>query len=157
MVPVAEPFDVVVTTNSGYPLDQNLYQCVKGMSAAERIVRPGGAIVMAAACEDGLPDHGRYADLLRRAGSLEGLQKLLARPDCAEQDLWQVQIQARIQQRARVHVFSAGLTDEQIAGALLTPCRDISALVRQLAWQPRANARICALPDGPQTIAYLEA
>jgi nickel-dependent lactate racemase len=157
MVPVTEPFDIVVTTNSGYPLDQNLYQCVKGMSAAERIVRPGGAIVMAAACEDGLPDYGRYADLLRRAGSLEGLQTLLARPDSAEQDLWQVQIQARIQQRARVHVFSAGLTDEQITGALLTPCRDIGALVTQLARQVPGNARICALPDGPQTIAYLEA
>jgi nickel-dependent lactate racemase len=55
MVPVAEPFDVVITTNSGYPLDQNLYQTVKGMSAANRIVRDGGAIIMAAACADGLP------------------------------------------------------------------------------------------------------
>ncbi len=65
IVPIEEAYDVVVTSNSGYPLDQNLYQAVKGMSAAARIVRRGGAILMAAACEDGLPDHGLYADLIK--------------------------------------------------------------------------------------------
>ena len=67
MVKVREPYDVVLTSNSGYPLDQNLYQTVKGMSAANRIVREGGAIIMAAACADGLPDHGKYAALLAEA------------------------------------------------------------------------------------------
>ena len=56
--PVEAPFDVVVTTNSGYPLDQNLYQSVKGMSAAACIVKPGGTIICAAECRDGIPDHG---------------------------------------------------------------------------------------------------
>jgi nickel-dependent lactate racemase len=73
MVPVEEPFDAVVTTNSGYPLDQNLYQTVKGMQAAKGIVRAGGAIVLAAACEDGLPRHGRYAELLAEAGSPDAI------------------------------------------------------------------------------------
>src|SRR5256886_13160299 len=67
MAPVAAPYDVVVSTNSGYPLDQSLYQTVKGMSAAAQIVRSGGAIVMASECSDGLPEHGRYKDLLREA------------------------------------------------------------------------------------------
>ena len=53
------PFDIVVTTNSGYPLDQNLYQAVKGMSAAAEIVRPGGTIICAAECRDGLPAMAR--------------------------------------------------------------------------------------------------
>src|SRR5262249_49327414 len=68
MVPVLKPYDVVVSTNSGYPLDQNLYQTVKGMSAAAQIVSHGGAIVMASECSDGLPEHGRYGDLLRETG-----------------------------------------------------------------------------------------
>ena len=63
--PVDAPFDLVITTNSGYPLDQNLYQAVKGMSAAARIVRPGGAIIAAAECSDGLPDHGNFKQLLQ--------------------------------------------------------------------------------------------
>ena len=51
---VPAPFDVVLTSNSGYPLDQNLYQAVKGMSAAARVVKPGGTIICAAECRDGL-------------------------------------------------------------------------------------------------------
>ena len=64
---VPAPFDVVLTTNSGYPLDQNLYQAVKGMSAAAKIVKPGGTIVCAAECRDGLPTHGSYGAVLRVA------------------------------------------------------------------------------------------
>ena len=64
MCPVDSPFDVVLTTNSGYPLDQNLYQAVKGMSAAAKVVKPGGTIVCAAECRDGLPNHGSYGEVL---------------------------------------------------------------------------------------------
>ena len=69
MRPVDAPFDVVITTNSGYPLDQNLYQAVKGMSAAAEVVRPGGTIICAAECRDGLPDHGSYGRLLAQGSS----------------------------------------------------------------------------------------
>ena len=117
MVPVAEPYDIVITTNSGYPLDQNLYQTVKGMSAAGRIVREGGTIILAGACQDGLPDHGRYAQLLVEGGSPEGVLALLAQPGFGEQDQWQVQIQAQIQQHATVCVYSDGLSDAQIERA----------------------------------------
>ena len=150
MVPVAEPFDAVVTTNSGYPLDQNLYQTVKGMQAAKGIVRPGGAILLAAACEDGLPRHGRYAELLAEAGSPEAILERLRQPGFSEQDQWQVQIQAQIQSHAEVYVYSDGLSDAEIRGALLTPTRDLAATLEEL--QPQ---RLCVLPEGPLTIAYL--
>ena len=150
MVPVAEPFDAVVTTNSGYPLDQNLYQTVKGMQAAKGIVRAGGAIVLAAACEDGLPRHGRYAELLAEAGSPDAILELLQRPGFSAQDQWQVQIQAQIQRHADVYVYSDGLDDGEVRAALLTPTRDIATTLAEL--QPR---RLCVLPEGPLTIAYL--
>ena len=60
---VAAPFDVVLTSNSGYPLDQNLYQAVKGMSAAAKVVKPGGTIICAAECRDGLPAHGSFGEV----------------------------------------------------------------------------------------------
>ena len=154
MVPVAAPYDVVITTNSGYPLDQNLYQTVKGMSAASQIVRQGGAIVMAAGCADGLPDHGQYASLLAEAGSPDAILEMLARPGFSVQDQWQVQIQAAIQKKADVHVYSDGLSDEQIRRALFTPCRDIPATVIELV--KKYGPRVCVIPDGPQTIAYLQ-
>jgi nickel-dependent lactate racemase len=155
MAPVDEAYDIVITTNSGYPLDQNLYQAVKGMSAANQVVRDGGAIIIAAACADGLPDHGRYAALLAEAGSPQGVLEMLARPGFSEQDQWQVQIQALIQLRAEVHVYSDGLSDSQITGALFTPCRSIEQTVACLQEKYGPQARLCAIPDGPQTIAYV--
>ena len=71
MVPVEKPFDLVLTSNSGYPLDLNLYQSVKGMSAAAQIVKHGGSIIIAAECWDGIPDHGPYGSLLREAESID--------------------------------------------------------------------------------------
>ncbi len=147
------PYDIVVTTNSGYPLDQNLYQCVKGMSAAARIVRDGGTIIMAAACADGLPDHGRYAALLSEAGSPARMLAMLEQPGFSEPDQWQVQIQAQIQQRADVYVYSDGLSDEQIRRALFTPCRDIEQTLDDLRAKYGPAARVAVLPDGPQVIA----
>ncbi len=155
MVGVDAPYDIVITTNSGYPLDQNLYQSVKGMSAASQIVRDGGSIIIATACEDGLPDHGRYAALLAEAGSPQGVLDMLARPGFEAQDQWQVQIQALIQLRADVYVYSDGLTDQQIEKALFLPCRNIEATLAQLQAKYGPDARICVIPEGPQTIPYL--
>lgn len=155
MVAVSEPYDIVITTNSGYPLDQNLYQCVKGMSAARQIVRQGGAIIMAGACEDGLPDHGLYAQLLAEAGSPQGVLDLIAQPGFSAQDQWQVQIQALIQLHADVYVYSDGLSDAQIERALFKPCRNIPETVDRLLTKYGPGARSCVLPEGPQTIAYL--
>jgi nickel-dependent lactate racemase len=152
---VDKPYDIVITTNSGYPLDQNLYQSVKGMSAANQIVRNGGSIIIAAACEDGLPDHGRYADLLTEAGSPQGVLDMISQPGFCAQDQWQVQIQAQIQRRADIYVYSDGLTDEQIERALFIPCRDLEQTVSELQEKYGSQARICVIPEGPQTIPYL--
>jgi nickel-dependent lactate racemase len=155
MVAVDGPYDIVITTNSGYPLDQNLYQSVKGMSAASQIVRKGGAIIIAAACEDGLPDHGCYAQLLVEAGSPGGIMNLISQPGYNVQDQWQVQIQAQIQAQADVYVYSDGLSDEQIRDALFIPCRQVETTLEDLQASLDYPARICALPEGPQLIPYL--
>jgi len=153
MVQTDKSYDIVITSNSGYPLDQNLYQTVKGMSAARRIVRKGGAILMVAGCEDGLPDHGLYAQLLKTAGSPSGLLEMLAQPGFAAQDQWQVQIQAMVQMHADVYVYSDHLQEEQIRQALFIPCRDMESDLR--IWESKYGPRICVMPEGPQTIAYL--
>jgi nickel-dependent lactate racemase len=157
MVAAAHPFDIVITTNSGYPLDQNLYQAVKGMKAAAQIVRPGGAIIIAAECWDGIPEHGRYGSLLRQARSPQELLERIQAPGFLEQDQWQAQIQAMIQLKAEVYVYSDHLSDEQIREALLLPCRDIPQTVAALRERFGEGATISVMPEGPQTIAYLDA
>ena len=111
---------------------------------------------MCAACQDGLPDHGRYAELLEEAGSPQGVLDMIAQPGFGEQDQWQVQIQALIQLKADVYVYSEGLTDQQITRALLKPCRNIAETIEALKTKYGAHARICVMPDGPASIAYLK-
>jgi nickel-dependent lactate racemase len=145
----------VITSNSGYPLDLNLYQAVKGMSAAAQIVREGGDIILAAECWDGIPTHGQYARLLREATSLEDLYNRIMTPGFRCQDQWQAQVQARVQMKANVHVFASGLSDTQLQDAKVLPCRSIeNTLAEILARKP--GATIAILPEGPQTISYVQ-
>lgn len=152
-VPVQHEYDIVVTTNSGYPLDQNLYQTVKGMRVAARIVRTGGAIILATRFEDGIPDHGKYKRLLATGRSPQGVLEMVSQPGFEEQDQWQVQLRAQIQMKADVYVYSEGLSSEQITDALLRPCSNIRELIRELS--SKLGDRIGVLPEGPQSIASL--
>ena len=155
MRPVVSPFDVVVTTNSGYPLDQNLYQSVKGMSAAHQIIRPGGTIICAAECRDGFPDHGSYRSVLSSAESPQALLDQISRRTETTPDQWQVQIQARIQSTSRVVMHTGALTDADLAAAHLEQTADISSTVAETLAAAGPDARLCILPEGPQTIPYV--
>jgi lactate racemase len=151
---VKAPFDIVVTTNSGYPLDLNLYQGVKGMSAAARIVQAGGTIILACECREGVPANSPLDKLLRSAASSEEILTLLSTPGFVRPEQWQAQIQALIQRRAEVLVYSS-LPDEIIRAAHLIPCRDIQAAVAERLNRLGAQGRVAVLPQGPLTIPYL--
>jgi nickel-dependent lactate racemase len=154
MQPVDGRFDVVLTTGSGYPLDQNLYQSVKGMSAAHQVVRPGGTIVCAAECRDGFPEHGSYRQELT-SGAPEQLLAEIAGRDRTVPDQWQVQIQARIQSTSRVVMHTSYLSDAELAAAHLEQTADITGTVEQALRSVGRDARLCVLPEGPQTIPFV--
>jgi nickel-dependent lactate racemase len=154
MQPVDEPFDVVVATNSGYPLDLNLYQGVKGMSAGARIIKPGGTLILAAECREGIPANSPLDKLLRTVSTPEEILALLAQPGFVRAEQWQAQIQAIIQRKARVLVYST-IPDEIIHVAHLQPCHDIAAEVQRCVQELGPTARVAVLPQGPLTIPYL--
>ncbi len=151
---VKDPFEIVVTTNSGYPLDLNLYQGVKGMSAAARILQENGTLILACECREGVPANSPLDQLLRSARSPEEILTMLATPGFVRPEQWQAQIQALIQRQARVLVYSS-LPDEVIRAAHLTPCHDITAAVNERLRQLGPQARVAVLPQGPLTIPYL--
>jgi len=155
MVPVDETFDIVITSNSGYPLDLNLYQSVKGMSAAAQIVRKGGSIIIAAECWDGIPDHGEYKNILHMANTPETLLDVLKDDGFLMMDQWQAYIQALIEMHADVYVKNEHIPDDEIEAALLQPCHCVEDTVAQLLEKYGPDARICVLPQGPQTIPYV--
>jgi nickel-dependent lactate racemase len=148
-------FDVVLTSNSGYPLDQNLYQAVKGMSAAAQVVKDGGVIICAAECRDGFPSHGSYRDELISQDSPESLLRSILERDHTVADQWEIQIQAAIQARARVVMHTGYLSDDELAAAHLEQTDDIAATVAAALSELGAAGNICVLPEGPQTIPYI--
>lgn len=150
-----ERFDVVIASNSGYPLDQNLYQAVKGMSAAHKIVKEGGSIIIASECSDGLPDHGNYSKIFGMAQTPQELLDLINDPNFKLFDQWQVQKQAVIQVWADVYVYST-LSDEQVEGTMLKPSHDIEKTIEELKTKYGENMTIAVLPLGPLTIPYVE-
>jgi nickel-dependent lactate racemase len=154
MQKVKAPFEIVVTTNSGYPLDLNLYQGVKGMSAAARIVQDKGTIILACECREGVPANSHLDQLLRSAASPEEILAMLSTPGFMRPEQWQAQIQALIQRKAEVLVYSS-LPEKAIRAAHLVPCRDIGATVADRLRQLGPEAQVAVLPQGPLTIPYL--
>jgi len=155
MAPVDTLYDIVITSNSGYPLDLNVYQTVKGMSAASQVLKPGGTIIMAAECWDGIPSNSDYDTILASVGSSKELMQFIIDNESTLKDTWQIYYQALIQQKADVYLYSDKLEDKLIRRALFKPVSDIGELVDQLVSKTGPQTKICVLPEGPQTIPYL--
>ena len=155
MAPVEAPFPVVVTTNSGFPLDLNLYQSVKGMCAAAAITRRNGLVVAAAECRNGFPDHGAFKrQLVRFASPVAGCEAL-RRPGFAEADQWQTQKLFQTLAHCRVQLYSA-LAPEAVRQAHLEPVSSVrTAIDRELQRLGDPQAPIAILPEGPLTIPYV--
>jgi nickel-dependent lactate racemase len=149
---VGTRFDVVLSTNGGYPLDRNLYQAVKGMAAAERVVRAGGTIVMAAQCTDGTPRGGAFARLLAEAGAPDALGGI---EGPSETDRWQAQVLGRVLDHAEVWLHAGGLTDDEVRAAFLRPVADVTDAVTEAldGTGLGPGARLGVLPYGPLTVA----
>jgi nickel-dependent lactate racemase len=154
MVACERRVPIVVTTNSGYPLDQNLYQAVKGMSAAAQIVEDGGYIVAAARCNDGFPEHGNFRQLLFEHDSPKALLDAITAPGFSVFDQWEAQMLAAILLKARVGLYSE-LEPEHVRRAHLEPVADVErSLAAELA-RLGPGVPVAVLPEGPMTIPYV--
>lgn len=144
--------DIVITTNNGYPLDQNIYQSVKGMTAGEATCRDGGVIIMAAACDDG---HGGESFMKTMTQDLSPRQ-ILNRIEATEKkdtvpDQWESQILARILDR--FHVVLISRADPELVRAMkMHPAADIPealAIAESLLSRP---GTVTIIPEGISTI-----
>jgi nickel-dependent lactate racemase len=154
MIPCPKPFPIVVTTNSGYPLDQNLYQAVKGMSAAAQIIEQDGLIVAASKCNDGFPSHGNFKKLLFDHDSPQAILDTILAPGFSMYDQWEAQLLAMIRLKARVGLYS-DIAPNEVRRAHLEPTSDISAFIADELNRIGKDAPIAVLPEGPMTIPYL--
>lgn len=134
---VPHVFDIVVTTNMGYPADLLLYQSVKGLCVATRAVRPGGAIILAAECRDGL-GLDEYTELLTSEASPAALLHRIHSPGFARYDQWGVQVQAIAQAKADCWLYSA-MSRSEVESAHLRYCADVGETVAWLVEKGRGE------------------
>ncbi|MCP5095208.1 MAG: nickel-dependent lactate racemase [Chloroflexi bacterium] len=154
MVACERPFPIVITSNSGYPLDQNLYQTVKGMCAAAEVVQDDGLIITAARCNDGFPSHGNFTKLLLDHDSPQSLLDTIFTPGFHMLDQWQVQKLAQVQLKAQVALYSE-LPPTEVARVRIEPIADINALLQEKCMALGKDVPVAILPEGPMTIPYL--
>jgi nickel-dependent lactate racemase len=154
MVPCDRPSPIVVTTNSGYPLDQNLYQTVKGMSAAAQIVEQDGLILTAARCNDGFPAHGNFRGLMTGHESPQAVLDTIMAPGFSLYDQWEAQLLALILLKAHVGLFSE-IPEDEVRAAHLEPVADLNRRLADELTRRGADTPVAVLPEGPMTIPYL--
>jgi nickel-dependent lactate racemase len=154
MAPCRRTYPIAVTTNSGYPLDQNLYQSVKGMSAAAQIVEGGGLILAIARCNDGFPAHGNFRKILFGHDSPRAILDTIMTPGFSLYDQWEAQILAMILLKARVGLYSA-IGPDEVRRAHLEPVEDPGQRIAEELRRIGKEAPIAVLPEGPMTIPYL--
>lgn len=151
----AVPADIVITTNGGYPLDQNIYQAVKGMTAAETAVKPGGVIIMLAKSADGHGGEAFCREMTASADMDQLMAGILARGRGETlPDQWQAQIMIRIMQRAQV-IYISDAPDALVRSLHMTPAHDLQQAL-ELAKQmlPGKDPAVTVIPDGVGVVVY---
>lgn len=147
------PSDIVISTNGGYPLDQNIYQAVKGMTAAEATVREGGVIIMLSKSNDGHGAPEFYKTFAEEKNLKRMMDTFLATPkDQTRIDQWQSQIFARLLMKATV-IYVSDAPDDMVSNLHMVPAHALDEAVKKaedILHNPKAT--ICAIPDGVSVI-----
>jgi nickel-dependent lactate racemase len=145
--------DIVISTNGGYPLDQNIYQAVKGMTAAEATVKEGGVIIMLAKSNDGHGGAEFYKTFKEEKDLNRMMATFLATPkDQTRIDQWQSQIFARLLMRATV-IYISDAPDDMVSDLHMVPAHSLEEAMKkaeEIVGNP--NASVCAIPDGVSVI-----
>ena len=139
--------DIVISTNGGYPLDQNVYQAVKGMTAAEASVKDGGVIIMLSSSADGTGGDHFYHNLADYTVE-ESMRNFLSRSrQETAPDQWQSQILARILLKARV-IYVSEMPNDMVEALHMIPAHSLEEAMDIAREMAGAQAKVVAIPDG---------
>src|SRR5689334_780433 len=151
MQKLEKPFDAVITTGAGFPLDMTFYQSIKGITAASNIVRQGGNILLFGACDEGVgaPEFTRM--VCEHTSDTEFLQSIEGVPVTIDQ--WQLEKLALATQKAKVSYCVPGVPEQLIGGLWGPGFRNPSEAVRALFAELPVSSRIAVVPEGPYVLA----
>jgi nickel-dependent lactate racemase len=151
-VPVPGRFKTVVTTSAGYPLDKTYYQTVKGMVGVLDILEPGGTVVIASECSEGMgsPEFVDAQRRLCRAGPERFMAELIAR-NHARIDEWQTQMLVKALRAGRVQLYTTGLRPSDLADTGVEPVPSVERAALESA-RAHGDPRVAVVPEGPYVI-----
>src|SRR5262249_9603343 len=151
LAPLDEPVDAVITTSAGYPLDLTFYQAIKGITAASHIVKPGGSILLVAACEEGA-GAAEFSRMLAENPSDRGfMDRIASAPVVVDQ--WQLEKLGLVTARLNVLYYVPGLPATYHASLWGRSFPTAYAAVEALTSSLSAGATIAVMPEGPYVLA----
>ena len=152
---LAEPADAVITSAAGYPLDLTFYQTVKGITAAQHIVKPGGRILIVSECAEGMGSPEFAGNMERLTGFEEFLEQIRHSP--VEVDQWQLEKLALTGLKYELFFYTPGISARQLGFLASKAFNGLDEAVAAFLHGLPASARIALVPEGPYTFARAEA
>jgi nickel-dependent lactate racemase len=149
-----EPVDAVITSSAGYPLDLTFYQCIKGITAAAHMVKPGGRILIVAQCAEGVgsPEFaGKLSRLKDFKSFLEEIHSAVV-----EVDQWQLEKLALAGEKYELFFYTPGVTKGQLGFLASWAYSSLEEAVTATFDGLPAGARVALVPEGPYTFARAE-
>lgn len=148
------PVDAVITTAAGYPLDLTFYQAVKGLTAAQHIVKPGGRILLLASCDEG-PGAEEFCNMLKTtAAASEFLDAIASTPVVVDQ--WQLEKLAMVTERADLYFYVPGLPADYYPSLWGRAFGSAEAALTALTAGLPPGSRIAVIPEGPYVLAKVQ-
>jgi nickel-dependent lactate racemase len=146
-----EPVDAVITSAAGYPLDLTFYQTIKGVTAAQHIVKPGGRILLVAECAEGVgsPEFARKLEAFKGCASY--LEEI--RETAVEVDQWQLEKLALTGLKHDLYFYTPGVSRQQLGSLGAKAFDDLGEAIAATLDGLPAGARVALVPEGPYTFA----
>jgi lactate racemase len=153
-VPVARRFKTVVTSAAGHPLDKTYYQTVKGMVAPLDILEPGGNLIVASECSEGMgsPEFIEAQRRLLRLGP-DGFLREIAKKRFADIDEWQTQMQIKSMRAGRIRLYCTGPVDRALTG--VDSIDSVERAVQESAREMR-DPHVAVVPEGPYVVPFFQ-
>jgi nickel-dependent lactate racemase len=148
---LGEPADAVITSAAGYPLDLTFYQIVKGITAAQHIVKPGGRILVAGECAEGMGSPEFAQRMCKLTGFQDFLDKIRESP--VEVDQWQLEKLALTGVKHELYFYTPGVSKAQLGCLGARTFSDLNQAIAVVLQGLPAGARVVLVPDGPYTFA----
>ena len=149
---VEKQVDIVVTSGGGAPFDKTWYQTIRGIAGALDIVKPGGTIIIASACGEGIGCK-EFEEIANQFASIDDFVKAITTENQSFVEQWQLEELAKALQKGKVKVISEGVPAEMLQKLFVVPCATVEEAVAESLEEYGTDATIAVIPEGPSVLA----